>query len=286
MTKPHVPIAVSSHRKSGLWVYAVLIVSCAVMVVPWLWTLATSVKRPEDVFGSVLPRVLSLQAYADVFTQLPFLRYFANSVIVTVSIVALNVFFGSAAAYAFAKLKFPGRSFLFGLLLVTLMIPMQVNLIPLYRIMVVLHRHLPAFGADTLSGIILPSAVQVFGIFLMRQFFESIPDSLIEAARLDGASELTIIRRIILPISGPGIATLTIFTALGAWNDFLWPLIVAGSDASRTLPVGLALLSRKNTVNWPDTMAGVVITAVPMIMVFVILQRRFIEGITAGAVKE
>lgn len=283
--KPPVTIA-SDYGRAGIWTYTVLIVSCALMAVPWLWTLSTSVKQPEDVFGSLIPPVLSAQAYVDVFTQLPFLRYFANSVIVTVAIVVLNVVFGSAAAYAFAKLKFPGRSLLFGLLLVTLMIPMQVNLIPLYRIMVVIHRYLPAFGADTLSGIILPSAVQVFGIFLMRQFFESIPDGLIEAARLDGASEFNIIRRIILPISGPGIATLTIFTALGAWNDFLWPLIVAGSDASRTLPVGLALLSRKNTVNWPDTMAGVVVTAVPMIIVFVVLQRRFIEGITSGAVKE
>src|SRR6185437_4262080 len=112
------------------------------------------------------------------------------------------------------------------------------------------------------------------------------PDSIIEAARLDGAGELTILRRIILPISMPGVANLTIFTFLTAWNDFLWPLLISASDSSRTLPVGLALLSRKNTVNWPDTMAGAVVTAIPMIIAFVVLQRRFVEGLTAGSVKD
>jgi multiple sugar transport system permease protein len=120
----------------------------------------------------------------------------------------------------------------------------------------------------------------------MRQFFVSVPDSILEAARLDGAGEFSILRRIVLPISWPAIATLVIFTGLAAWNDFLWPLIVTESDASRTLPVGLALLSKKNTVNWSETMAGTVLAALPMIVIFVILQRRFIEGLTAGSVKE
>lgn len=276
-------------RSRRLVLYATLVVTCLAMLAPLVWTLSTSFKRPPDVFApgsGVIPSPFTTQAYRDVFELLPFGRYFVNSVIVTGLVVLFNVVFDSTAAYAFAKLRFPGRSFLFGLLLITLMIPMQVNLIPLYRIMVWIHQQVSWLGADTLSGIIAPSAVQVFGIFLMRQFFASIPDSLIEAARLDGAGELAILRRIILPISLPGLATLTIFTFLSSWNDFLWPLIVSNSDASRTLPVGLALLSRKNTVNWPDTMAGAVITVIPMILIFVVLQRRFIEGLTAGSVKD
>lgn len=276
-------------RGKRIGLYVVLFATAGLMLVPFIWTISTSLKRPEDVFAPgqwVIPNPFSLQGYRDVFTLLPFPRYFVNSVIVTTAIVVLNVVFDTAAAYAFAKLRFPGRSFIFGALLITMMIPMQVNLIPLYRLMVWFHSFLPWFGVDTLAGIVAPSAVQVFGIFLMRQYFAAIPDSIIEAARLDGAGELTILRRIILPISMPGVATLTILTSLSAWNDFLWPLLISSSDATRTLPVGLALLSRKNTVNWPDTMAGAVVTAIPMIIAFVVLQRRFVEGLTSGSVKD
>jgi multiple sugar transport system permease protein len=155
----------------------------------------------------------------------------------------------------------------------------------LYRIMVTLHNFNSNLGVDTYSALILPGAIQVFGIFLMRQFLASIPDDILESARVDGASEYTILARIVYPIALPGMATLAIFTFLGAWNDFLWPLLVTNSDQVRTLPVGLALLARKNTVNWGDAMAGTMLTAGPMILVFIVLQRRFIEGLTAGAVK-
>jgi len=277
----------TGRRATGTFV--ILCAASLVLLLPVVWTVSTSLKPSSDVFApglGLIPRHPTLDAYRGVFGTVPFARYLLNSLIVTGAIVVLNVVLCSCAAYAFAKLRFPGRSLMFGLLLTTLMIPMQVNLIPLYRMMVWIHVRVPVLGADTLSGIIAPSAVQVFGIFLMRQFFASIPDALIEAARLDGASELAILRRVILPISRPGLATLTIFTLLQAWNDFLWPLIVSGSDASRTLPVGLALLSSKNTVNWPETMAGSVVTALPMVLVFVVLQRQFIEGLTAGTGKD
>ena len=269
--------------------YAALVVSSVITLAPFAWTVSTSFKRSEDVFApgsGLVPRPWSWSGYHDVFTLVPFAHYLANSVIVSLVVVLANIVFDTAAAYAFAKLRFPGRSLWFGVLLVTLMVPMQVNLIPLYRIMVLLHQAVPALGANTLSGIYLPSLVQVFGIFLMRQYFATIPDSILEAARIDGAGELAILRRIVFPLAAPGIATLTIFTFLATWNDFLWPLIVAGTDQSRTLPVGLALLARKNTVNWPDTMAGAVVTALPMIVIFVVMQRRFIEGLTAGVGKD
>jgi ABC-type glycerol-3-phosphate transport system permease component len=269
--------------------YAFLVAAALLMIAPFLWSISTSLKQPGDVFAyppTLLPDPVTFQNYIDVFTKLTFGRYFLNSVIVTGSVVLLNVMFGTAAAYAFAKLRFPGRNAIFFLLLLTLMVPFQVNLIPLYKIMVELHKAIPAIGADTYFGIVAPSAIQVFGIFLMRQFLRAIPDEILESARMDGASELRILRSIVFPIALPGMATLAIFTFLGAWNDFLWPLIVTNSDEMRTMPVGLALLARKNASNWGDTMAGTVLTAAPLIVMFLILQRRFIEGLTAGSVKD
>ena len=267
--------------------YAVLVVAALAMIVPFYWALTTSFKLPGDVFsGSVLPNPFTLENYQDVFRRLPFPRYFLNSVIVTGLIVGLNVVFGTAAAYAFAKLRFPGRDALFFLFLLTLMVPFQVNLIPLYRIMVELHKAIPAIGVDTYFGIVAPAAIQIFGIFLMRQFLRSIPDEILESARMDGASEWRILRSIVFPLAAPGMATLAIFTFVAAWNDFLWPLIVTDSDSMRTLPVGLALLARRNTVVWGQTMAGTVVAVAPMVLVFLFLQRRFIEGLTAGSVKD
>ena len=271
-------------RRAAL--YAFLIV-CA--LAPFFWTLSTAFKTSADVFASppkLIPDPATLRNFQDVFSLLPFDRYFLNSVIVTGSIVLLNVVFGTMAAYAFAKLRFPGRDLIFGVMLLTLMVPFQVNLVPLYSIMVRLREATGLIGADTYFGLIAPSAVQVFGIFLMRQFMRSIPNEIFENARVDGASEWRILRSIVFPLAAPGMATLAIFTFVAAWNDFLWPLIVTSSDDMRTLPVGLALLARKNTVNWGQTMAGTVLAAGPMIVVFLVLQRRFIEGLTAGAVKD
>lgn len=268
--------------------YAALIGTSLLMIGPFYWALSTSFKPSADVFASPpkwIPDPWTLENYRDVLTLLPFPRYFLNSVIVTSAIVGLNIVFDTAAAYAFAKLRFPGRDVLFFLLLITLMVPFQVNLIPLYRIMVRLHDISPLLGVGTYSAMIMPSMIQVFGIFLMRQFMRSIPDEILESARVDGASEFKILWKVVIPLAAPGIATLAIFTFLGAWNDFLWPLLVTNSDETRTLPVGLALLARRNTVNWGQTMAGTTFLAGPMILVFLILQRRFIEGLTTGSLK-
>jgi ABC-type glycerol-3-phosphate transport system permease component len=268
--------------------YVLVIGTSLLMIGPLYWMFATSFKPSADIFASPpkwIPSPWIFGNYRDVFTLLPFDRFFVNSVIVSFFIVSLNIVFDTMAAYAFAKLRFPGRDVIFFMLLITLMIPFQVNLIPLYRMMVFFHRINPHLGIDTYSGLIAPSMIQVFGIFLMRQFFQAIPDEVLESSRCDGASEFRIIRSIVLPLALPGMATLAIFTFLSAWNDFLWPLLVTSSDQMRTLPVGVALLARKNTINWGDTMAGTVLASVPMIVVFLVLQRRFIEGLTAGAVK-
>jgi multiple sugar transport system permease protein len=277
-----------SHPVRRVLLYSALVATALLMIGPLYWMFSTSFKPPGDVFASPpkwIPAPWTFENYRKVFTLLPFDRYLVNSTFVTAMIVGLNVVFDTAAAYAFAKLRFFGRDVLFFALLVTLMIPFQVNLIPLYRIMVTLHDINPHLGVDTYFGLIAPSAIQVFGIFLMRQFIRSIPDELLESARVDGASEFQILRGIIFPLAAPGMATLAIFTFLTAWNDFLWPLIITSSDQMRTLPVGLALLARRNTVNWGTTTAGTVVSAGPMIVVFLVLQRRFIEGLTAGAVK-
>jgi multiple sugar transport system permease protein len=287
---------VATRRRRGLGMspgkrtvlYAALIVTSLVMIVPFYWSFATSFKPPADVFASPpkwIPSPWTWENYRDVFTLGNFGRFFINSLIVTAAIVGLNIVFDTAAAYAFAKLRFPGRNFLFFMLLITLMVPFQANMIPLYRIMVALHKVSPLLGANTYSGIIMPGMIQVFGIFLMRQFLQSIPDEVLESARCDGASEFRILRSIIFPLAAPGMATLAIFTFLGAWNDFLWPLIVINDSKFYTLQVGLALLQQRNTVNVGVTMAGTMITAAPMIVVFLMLQRRFIEGLTAGSVK-
>jgi len=276
-----------SLRRTAL--YVGLVAAALVMVAPFLWTVSTALKPSADVFASppkLIPDPATLANFQSVLTLLPFDRYLLNSFVVTGAIVLLNVVFGTMAAYAFAKLRFPGRNLIFAVMLLTLMVPFQVNLIPLYAIMVRLKEATGIIGADTYFGLIAPSAVQVFGIFLMRQFLRTIPNEVLENARVDGASEWRILRSIIFPLAAPGMATLAIFTFIAAWNDFLWPLIVTSSDDMRTLPVGLALLARKNTVNWGQTMAGTVMAAGPMIVVFLVLQRRFIEGLTAGAVKD
>jgi multiple sugar transport system permease protein len=276
------------HPVNRTLLYVTTVATSLLMIGPLYWMFTTSLKPSGDVFASPpkwIPDPFILQNYRDVFTLLPFERFFVNSVIVAFAIVSLNIVFDSMAAYAFAKLRFPGRDLIFFLLLITLMIPFQVNLIPLYRLMVFFHQIDPHLGTDTYFGLIAPSMIQVFGIFLMRQFFQSIPDEVLESARCDGASEFRIIRSIVLPLALPGMATLAIFTFLSAWNDFLWPLLVTSSDEMRTLPVGVALLARRNTINWGNTMAGTTLATIPMIAVFLVLQRRFIEGLTAGAVK-
>ncbi len=259
-----------------------LAVSSLLMIVPFYWTVGTSLKTEGAVFASPpqwWPDPLIFDHYVQVLTRIPFPHYFLNSVFVAVAATLGHVFFDTLAAYAFAKLRFPGRDRLFFLLLLGLMVPFQVNLIPLYRIMVTLH------WVDTYAALIVPNLTSIFGIFLMRQYIQSIPDELMDAARIDGCNEFNVVTRIIFPLALPGIATLVIFTFMENWNSFLWPRIVTNSEAMFTLPVGLAQLQLKNTSNLTEIMAGTTLTALPMIAVFLLMQRRFVAGLTAGAVK-
>lgn len=263
--------------------YLALIVSSFLMVIPFYWSVGSSLKLEQFVFASPpqwWPNPLTLTNYVSVFTKIHFYRYFFNSVFVSVVTTLAHVFFDTLAAYAFAKLSFPGRNKLFFFMLLGLMVPFQVNLIPLYRIMAGLG------WTNTYLALIVPNLTSIFGIFMMRQFLMSIPNDLLDAGRIDGCTEFGVFTRIVLPLAIPGIATLTILTFMGTWNDFLWPRIVTSSEALFTLPVGLAQLQMKNTSNEAQIMAGTVLTALPMILVFLFMQRQFIEGMTVGAVKE
>lgn len=278
-----------SHRKSPFylfgrfWLYLILIATSILMIIPFYWSLGTSLKLEQFVFANPpqwWPNPLTLENYVSVFTKIHFYRYFFNSVFVAAVTTLGHVFFDTLAAYAFAKLTFPGRDKLFFLLLLGLMVPFQVNLIPLYRIMALLN------WTNTYWALIIPNLTNIFGIFMMRQFLISIPNDLLDAARIDGCNEFGVFRRVALPLAIPGIATLIILTFMGVWNDFLWPRIIISSEELFTLPIGLAQLQMKNTSNVAQIMAGTVLTALPMILVFLFMQRQFIEGMTAGALKE
>jgi ABC-type glycerol-3-phosphate transport system permease component len=278
-----------AHRKGFRYIsgrtilYLVLIGTSILMIIPFYWTLGTSLKLEQNVFTNPpqwIPNPITLANYIHVLTRIPFLRYFGNSVFVALVTTIGHVFFDTLAGYAFAKLKFPYRDQIFFIMLLALMVPFQVNLIPIYKIMATLH------WIDSYLALIIPNLTSIFGIFLMRQFMLTIPNDLMDAARIDGCSEFGVFRRVALPLAIPGIATLIIFTFMGTWNDFLWPRIVINSEKLFTLPVGLAQLQMKNTSNEAQIMAGTVLTALPMIIVFLFMQRQFIEGMTAGALKE
>lgn len=279
----------SSHRNSPQYqisrglLYLGLVVSSILMLVPFYWMVSTSLKMEQFVFASPpqwWPDPLTLEHYLYVFTRISFPRYLFNSLFVAGVATLAHVFFDTLAGYAFAKLRFPGRDKLFFIMLLGLMVPFQVNLIPMYRIMAAFQ------WLDSYAALIIPNITSVFGIFLMRQFMKSVPDELLDAARIDGCNELDVFLRVVFPLSLPAIATLVIFTFMGIWNDFLWPRLVISSEKMFTLPLGLAQLQAKNTSTWGQIMAGTALTALPMVLVFLLMQRQFISGMTEGALKQ
>jgi multiple sugar transport system permease protein len=262
--------------------YLVLGLGSAVMLLPFLWMISASFKPLSEVIQvppTWIPQHPTLGNYAEVFRQMPFARFFLNSVIVAVFTVISVLLTSALAGYAFAKFHFPGKGVLFLFVLSTLMIPFQVRMIPLYVMM---------FDwklVDSYAGLILPGLVDAFGIFLMRQFVLSIPTDLIDAARIDGASEPDIFVRIILPLSQPALSALAIFTLIGNWESFLWPLVVTNSESLYTLPIGLAQFSGRFLQRTELQMAASTLAILPMALAFFLLQRRFVEGITLTGLK-
>jgi multiple sugar transport system permease protein len=262
----------------GNWLLAAFLVPTAIlMLMPFVWMLSTSLKSAGAVFEyppSFIPDPFRWDNYTRLFEVLPFARFFLNSVIVAGSVTILAVATSAMAAYAFARLHFPGRDTLFIGYLATLMIPAQVVIIPNF----ILLRNLG--WIDTYQALILPAAFSAFGTFLLRQNFLTIPGELEDAAVVDGASHWQIFTRVILPLSGPALSALAIFTFLFNWNSFLYPLVVTNSTAMSTLTVGLNTLQGQYNTAWTLLMAGSVLALVPVLTVFLFAQRYFIKGIT------
>jgi len=259
-----------------------LLLGAFFMLIPLIWTLSTSLKAPGTEFALPIrwiPETFHPENYARVVQQVPIARWFLNSFVVALAATFGQMLTGAMAGYAFARLKFRGRDTLFLLYLATMMIPPQVTIIPLFII-------IRAFGwYDTYWGLIVPGLFGAFSVFLMRQFFLTVPDELEDAARLDGANHWQIFSRVMLPLSGPSLATLGTFTFMSFWNSFLYPLIVTSSQEMRTLTVGLSVFRDAFTTEWTLLTAGLVMSTVPVIIAFLIGQRYFVRGITMTGLK-
>ncbi|MDP8258234.1 MAG: carbohydrate ABC transporter permease [Candidatus Aadella gelida] len=265
-------------------IYGFLIVGAITMALPYIWMLVTSIKPIEEI--QAFPPTFrvknpTLEPYRDLFRMVPMGRYIFNSLFVAGSITIFNVFATSLAGYAFAKHKFWGRDKIFFLFIGSLMIPWQINIIPGFVIVKNLG------WLNTYKGLIIPSmAWCAFGIFLNRQFIYSIPDDLIDAARIDGCTEFMIYRLVILPLIKPVLATLAIFTFLQQWNNFVWPLVIIHTSHMRTLPLALAVLTGQFGANFGLVMAGAVVATVPMLVVYLLFQKYIIKGIEMTGLRD
>ena len=274
-----------ARRRSGgsLWVYIALSIGLVLLIGPFLWMLASSVKTSAELHRvppTWFPQTFTFDNYTTIFTKLNFPQYFINSVVVAAVVVGSNLLFCSMIGYALAKLRFPGKNAMFLLVLATLMVPQTVYLVPLFVLMSDLNL------VNSLPGIFLPFAAQAFGVFLMRQFIQGIPNELLEAARIDGAGEFAIFWRVVLPLLGAPLATLGILIFLGSWNNFLWPLIIATSDQTYTLPVAVGVFSiGQNAIDYGLLMAGSVVLIAPVLTLFLLLQRFVQQGIATTGLK-
>jgi len=260
----------------------VVILFATVALIPILWVALSSFKPQSELFSipmRVFPQRWTLENYAAALLRGSFPIYFRNTVIVSVVSTVITVIINIMAGYALGKYVFPGRNTLFSLMLATLMIPLQVIMIPIFL-------QLKRFGLlNSLWGIIIPPAATPTGVFLARQYMTTIPDSLIEAARIDGGGEWFVFRKIIIPLSKPIIATIAIFSFMWRWNDYLWPLIVISKNDKQTIQQALAGFVGQLQINWSNLLAMTTITILPIIIVFLAFQNFFMQGISAGAVK-
>jgi multiple sugar transport system permease protein len=264
-----------------LTLVAVLAIA-GVMLLPLVWMVATSFKPEADIVKfppSLLPERVTFQHYLEVWDRIPFARLYVNTIIFAGGVTLISLLLDSMTAYALARLEFPGRNLVFVAILVMLMLPFQVTLIPLYDLLVSLG------WTNTMQGLIVPRATNAFGIFFLRQFLLSLPRDLEEAARIDGASEFRIYRRIIMPLAAPALLTLGLFHFMYNWNDLLWPLIINQDQARQTLPAGLALFMGQHVVEFGILMAASVLALIPVVLFFLVIQRRFVEGIATTGIR-
>jgi len=274
--------AVGESRIQVVLVNGALLLLAILSLAPLAWMVSVSFMAAGEANHfppPLLPDAPSLDAYRALFGRMGMARYFANSMLVAGAITLLSLLVNTMAGYAFAKLRFRGRERLFRWLLAALVVPAQVAMLPLFLLMKQLGL------VNSYAGVVLPALATVFGIFLVRQYTRGIPDELIEAARIDGAGEARIFFRIVLPLLKPVLVTLAIFTFMAAWNDFMWPLIVLTGQDYHTLPVAMATLSREYYMETEMMMAGAVVTVLPVLLLFLLLQRYYMQGLLLGSVK-
>lgn len=263
-------------------IYVLLAFGALIILFPLTWA-ATSALKPNDQVFKVpmewIPRSLEWMNFVRPFQEKPFAQYFGNSIFAALISVLLTIVIASLAGFSLAKYHYFGKSLVFIAILSTLMLPVQVILVPLYLVV----RDLG--WLDTYQGLIIPQAVNAFSIFLMRQHIMSIPDDYIEAARLDGASELGILWRVILPMSRPSLAAVTIFSFLASWDSYVWPLVVVTKEQFRTLPLGLSLFFSEYSSDYGQALAAALLIMLPLLILFILLQRHFVEGLTRSGLK-
>jgi len=271
--------------RTSLWAvgYLAFVAGAILMLIPMLWMLSTSLKELPEVFKipiQWIPRPPHWEVYADAWTRFPFERYFLNSLIVTAAVTVLNVLLSGFAGYGLAKYHLFGRRALFLAILSTLMLPIEVLMVPTFLIV-------KGFGwVNTYQGLIVPVVADAFGVFLMRQFMLNVPDSLLEAARIDGASEIGTYFRIVLPLVWPAILTLTIFTWRETWDAFVWPFIIVTEDRMFTIPLGLQRFQEQYVTTYNEVMAISTIAMLPLVLMFFLFQRAFIRGIALTGLKD
>jgi len=271
-----------SRKPRALALNALMLAAGALTLFPLLWMLSVSLMAPGESSAFPLPFVpgaATLHSYRELFSHAGIGQYLLNSVLLSCAATVLSLLFNVSAGYAFAKLQFRGRDRIFKVMLGALVIPSQVAMLPLFLLLKYLGL------VNTYGAVLVPAMAGIFGIFLVRQYALTIPDALLEAARMDGASEFRIFRVIVLPLLTPILVTLGIFTFLGTWNDFMWPLIVLTDKDLYTLPVALASLSREHVQDNELMMAGSVLTILPVLLLFLGLQRYYIQGLLVGSVK-
>ncbi len=265
--------------------YLILIIGALSMLVPFLWLIVVSFMQESQIFSyppSFIPDPFIIDNYRNVFTRLPLFRFFANSLFVALTTTIFQVLFSAMAGYAFARSKFKYKDAIFFIFLITMMVPPQVNIIPLFFLMRELH------WIDTYQALIIPGIFGGLGVFLMRQWFKSMSTEIEEAAKIDGCSIVKIFFTIALPLAMPALVTLALFTFITTWNSFMWPLIVTNSPDITTLPVALAQFkgSFRETIMWGDLTACSVICALPVIVVYLLGKKYFISDILSGGIKE
>jgi len=283
--------------KDKVLIYSILSLFGVVMILPFYWSILTSLRPDADIFKipiEWLPKRLTLEHYYKAFNMVPFFKYTINTLLITLTGLALNLFFGAAAGYGFAKIRFSGKSLIFRIMLSSLMVPGVVTMIPTFLIL----KNFPLVGGNnilgkggfgflnTLWGVILPGGIGVFAVFFMRQFFMSLPDDLAQNARVEGAGEATIYFKIYLPLVKPALATLAIFGFQSGWNSFLWPNIVLSDPDKKVLTMGLQAFSFNHQTQYGPLMAASIFISAPVFVVFIFFQKYFVQGIALTGIKE